>query len=83
MEVEPFIVSEQKLWRGEDQRLNDRLVTRPTISVVTRGSGTSQIDQFLWENLKKVMGSSMVAMLQAQQSQQQTTATPIAQAGSR
>ena len=44
-----------------------------------RRSVTSQIDQSFWENLTKVMGSSMGEMLQAQQSQQQPTATPIAQ----
>ena len=43
----------------------------------------SQIDQSFWENLTKVMGISMGAMLQAQQIQQKPNATPIVQAGRR
>ena len=83
MEVEPVTIIDPKFWKWADQRLDATLVTRPTISVVTRRTVTPQIDQSLWENLKKVMGSSMGEMLQAQQSQQQPTATPISQAGRR
>ena len=61
--------------------MDDTLGTRPTRSVFTRRSGTSQIDQSFWGNLTKVMGNSMGAMIQAQQSQQQPTATPIAKVG--
>ena len=83
MEVEPFIVTDPEFWKWADQRLDATLRTRPTRSVVTRGSGTSQIDQSLWENLTKVMGSSMGETLQAQHGQQQPTDTPISQAGHR
>ena len=57
--------------------------TRPKISVVTRRSGTSQINQSFWENLTNVMGSIMREMIQAQKIQQQPIVTPIAQAGRR
>ena len=57
--------------------------TRPTRSLVTERSGTSQIDQSFWENLTRVMGSGMGAMLHVQQSQQHPNVTPIAQEGSR
>ena len=83
MEVEPVTVTAPKLWKWADQILDATLGTRPTISVATRRSGTSQIDHSLWEILTKLMGSSMGAMLQAQQSKQQPTITPIAQAGPR
>ena len=81
MEVEPVTVTDPKFWKWEDRRLDDTLVKRPTRLLVTRGSGTSHIDQSFWENLTNVMGSSMGAMIQKQQSQQQPTATPIVQAG--
>ena len=45
MEVEPVTVIDPKFWKWADQRLDATLGTRPTISVVTRKSGTSQIDQ--------------------------------------
>ena len=83
MEVETVTATDPTFWKWADQRLDATLGKRPTRSVVTRGSGTSQIDQSFWENLTKVMGSSMGAMLQAQQIQQEPTATPIAQAGRR
>ena len=57
--------------------------TRPTISVVTRRSVTSQIYQSFWENLTRVMVDGMGEMLQSQQIQQQPTATPIAKVGRR
>ena len=57
------------------------LGTRPTRSVVTIMSGTSQIDQFFWGKVTNVMGSTMGAMIQSQQSQQQPTINPIVQAG--
>ena len=38
------------------------------------------MDQSLWENLARVMGSGMGGILQAQQIQQQLTSTPSAQA---
>ena len=66
MEVEPGTVTNPTFWKWADQRLDAELGTRPTRSVVTRVNGTSQIDQSFWEILKKVMGSSMGAMLQAQ-----------------
>ena len=83
MEVEPVTVTDPEFWKWADQRLDASLGTRPKISVITRGSGTSQIDQSFWEILTKVMGSSMGEMLKAQKIQQQPTATPIAQAGLR
>ena len=45
MEVEPVTVTDPKFWKWSDQRLDDKLGTRPTRSVVPRGRGTSQIDQ--------------------------------------
>ena len=81
MEVEPFNVIDPTFWKWEYQILDATLGTRPTRSIVTRRSGTSQIDQSFWENLTRVIGSSMGAMLQAQKIQQQPTATPIAKAG--
>ena len=77
MELEPVTVTDPKFWKWEDQRLDATLGTRPTRSVVTIRSGISQIDQSFWENLTKVMSSSMREMFQAQQNQQQATATPI------
>ena len=49
MEVEPFTVTCPKCWKWADQRLDATLGIRPTRSVVTRGRGTSQIDQSFWE----------------------------------
>ena len=83
MEVEPVTITDQNFWKWEDHRLDATLGTRPKLSVVTRGSGTSQIDQSFWEILTKVMGSSMGETLKEQKIQQQPTATPIAQAGRR
>ena len=70
MEVEPVTITDPKFWKWSDQRLDATLGTRPTRSVFTRRSGTSQINQYFWENLTKVMGSSMGEMLQAQYIQQ-------------
>ena len=83
MEVEPVTVTDPTFWKWADKRLDATLGTRPKRSVVTRGSGTSPIDESFWKKLTKVMGSNMGAMLQAQQSQQQPTVIPIAQAGRR
>ena len=83
MKVEPVTVTDPTFWKWADQRLYATLGTRPTRSVVTRGISTSHIDQSFWEILTKVMSSSMGEMLQAQQSQQLPTATPIVQVGSR
>ena len=83
MEVKPVTIIDPNVWKWADQRLDATLGTRPTRSVVTRGSGTSKIDQSFWENLTKVMGSRIGAMIHAQQTKQQPTATPIAQAGRR
>ena len=80
MEVEPVTVTDPKCWKWEDEKLDATLGTRSTRSVVMKGSCTSQIDNSFWEDLTKVMGSSMGEMLQAQQIQQQPTTTPIAQA---
>ena len=66
MEVEPVTVTDPTFWKWADQRLDATLGTRPKISIVTRGNGTSQIDKSFWEILTKVMGSSMGAMIQAQ-----------------
>ena len=57
------------------------LGTRPTIYVVMRRRGTSQIDRFFWKILTNLMGRNMGEMLQAQQIQQKLTATPILQSG--
>ena len=46
MEVEPVTVTDPKFWKWADQRLDATLGTRPTRSVVTRGSGTSQIEHY-------------------------------------
>ena len=81
--MEPVTITDPKFCKWADKRLDATLGTRPTRSIVTIGSGTSHIDQSFWENLTRVMCSSMGAMLQAQQSQQQPTATPIVQAGRR
>ena len=83
MEVEPFVFTDPKKWKWADQILDATLGTRTKIYIVTRRSGTSHIDQYLWENLTGVMGSGMGAMLQAQQSQHQPIATPVLQAGRR
>ena len=83
MEVEPVTVIEPNFWEWADQRLDATLGTKPIISIVTIRNGTSHIDQSLWENLTRVMGSGMGTMLQAQQIQQQPTATHIAQVGRR
>ena len=45
MEVEPVTVTDPKFWKWVDQRLDATLGTRPTKSIVTRRSGTSQINQ--------------------------------------
>ena len=81
--MEPVTATYPKFWKWSDQRLDATLGTRTTKSLVTRSSGTSQIDQSFWGELTRVMGSGMGGMLQAQQSQQQPTATPSAQAGRR
>ena len=83
MEVEPVTAKDPKLWKWEDQKLDATVGTSPTRSIVTKRSGTSQIYQSFWENLTRVMGSSMGKMLQIQQIQHQNTATPIEQAGRR
>ena len=49
MEVEPVTAKDPKFWKWADQRLDATLVTIPTRSMVTRRSGTSQIDQSFWE----------------------------------
>ena len=49
MEVEPVTVTDPKFWKWADQRLDATLGTRPTISIVTRRSGTSYIGQYFWE----------------------------------
>ena len=77
MEVEPVTIIDPKIWKWEYQRLYAALGKRPTILVVTRRSGTSQVDQFFWGDLTKFMGGSMGKMLQAQQIQQQPAATPL------
>ena len=48
MEVEPVTVTDPKFWKWADQILDATLGTRPKISIVTRRSGTSQIDQYFW-----------------------------------
>ena len=83
MEMGPVTATDPKFWKWEDQRLVAILGTRPTIYLVTNRGGTSHIDKSLWENLKRVMGSGIGAMNQAQQSQHQPTASPIAQTGHR
>ena len=83
IEVEPFNVTDQNIWKWSDQRFNATLGTRPTRSLITRRSGTSQIDQSFWEKLTRLMDSGMEEMLQAQQIQQQPTAASISQAGRR
>ena len=77
------MIIDPKFWKWADQRLDTTFGTRPTRYIVTRRSDTSQIDQYFWENLTRVMGGSMGEMFQAQQIQHQPTATPIAQPGRR
>ena len=57
--------------------------TRPTRFPVTNRGSTAHIDQLLWENLTKVMGSRIEAIIQAQQFQKQPIATHIEHAGRR
>ena len=66
MGVEPVTAIDPKFWKWADQRLDATLGTRPTRSLVTSRSGTSQIDHYFWGNLTRVMGSGMGGMLQAQ-----------------
>ena len=80
MEVEPVTVTDPTFWKWADQILDATLETRPTRSLVTRRSGASQIDQYFWGNLTRVMGSNMREMIQAKLRQQQPIATPRAQA---
>ena len=79
-EVDPVISTDQKFWKWADQILDATLVTRPTRYPAMVRVGTSNIDGSFWENLTTVMVSGMGAMLQAQHSQYQPTATPSAQA---
>ena len=44
MEVEPVTVTVPQFWKRADHILDAKLGTRPTRYVVTRRSGTSQID---------------------------------------
>ena len=81
--MEPVTVTDPKFWKWEEQRLIATLVTSPIRSIVTRRSGTSQVDQSFWENLTRVIGRIVGAMLQAKKSQQQPTDTPISQVGHR
>ena len=69
MEVDPVTVTDPNFWKWEDRRLDATLGTRPTRSQVMDRGGTSKINQYFWENLTRVMGSGMGAMLQVQQSQ--------------
>ena len=59
------------------------LGTRPTRPPVTNRGSKSQTDKSFWENLTRAMGSVIEAMFQAQNIQQQPTATPSAQVGRR
>ena len=45
VEVEPVTITDPKFWKWADQILDATLGTKPTRSIVTRRSGTSQIDQ--------------------------------------
>ena len=83
MNVEPVTVIDKLFWKWADQILDATFRTRPTRYLVTDIGGTSQIDQSLWENLTRVMVSSMGEMIHAPQIQQQPTSTPSAQAGHR
>ena len=66
MEVEPVTIIDPKFWKWADQRLYATLVTSPTRPLVTRRSGTSQIDQSFLKNLMSLMGSDMGEIIQAQ-----------------
>ena len=65
MKLDPVTATHPKFWKWADQKFDDTLGTRPTRSPVTKIGGTSHIDQSLWENLTKVMGSGIEAILQA------------------
>ena len=64
--MEPITVTDPKFWKWADQILDATLGTRPIISIFTRRSGTSHIDQSFWENLTRLMGSSVGEMIQTQ-----------------
>ena len=83
MDVEPVTTIDPKFWKWEDQKLDDKFVTRPTRSAVINRGGTANIDQSFWEKLTKVMGRGIVAMIQVHHSQHKSTATPSVQAGLR
>ena len=83
MEVEPVTAIDPKICKWAHHRLDATLVKGPTRSPVTDRGSTSQTGQSFWENLTKIMASGMGGMLQEQQSQQQPTSTPCAQAGRR
>ena len=69
-EVEPVTAIYPQFWKWEDQILYATLGTSPIRSPFTDRSSTSQVHQSFWENLTRVMGSGVGAMLQSQQSQQ-------------
>ena len=83
MEVETVTSTDPNFFKWADQRLDDTLGKRLTRYPVTDRGGTSQIDQYFWENLTRVMCSGMGEILQAKQIQQQRTATHSAQVGRR
>ena len=58
MELEPITVTDPKFWKWADQRLDATLGTIPTRSVITRGSGTSHIDQSFREGCGKKHGGN-------------------------
>ena len=83
MEVEPVTTTYQIFWKLEDQRLYDTLGTKPSRYPYTNRGSTEKMDQLLWGNLTKVMGSGIGDMIQAQHIQRHTAATPSAHAGRR
>ena len=78
IEVDPVIATDPKFCKKTDQRLDDTLGTSPTRSPVTNRGSTSKIVKSFWEDLTRVMGSGIGAMLLVQQSHQQPTSTPSA-----
>ena len=68
MGVDPVTTTDPQNWKWAEHRLDATLGTRPTRSPVTDRGGTSQIVQYYWENLKRVMGSGMVTMYESAES---------------
>ena len=81
--MELVTATNPKFLKWLDQILDATLGKIPTRSTVTDRGGTPHIDKYFLGYFTRVMGSSIGAMIQAQQSQHQPTVVPSAQAGRR